>query len=535
MISILLTTILTAASLNNIEIEIYDELTPLFPDSKLESNKTTFQCDSPRNTYAAVHLLINGADPDIPLTLSSNIDGNWYKLITVPVEENTGKKSRTEQFDGEENPNVIRRAPFEIYEIMEPVVHSIVPDDSVIALRFEIPIPADANVGTQTVKLTLQQNENITKCEYQLNTFSAKVPDSGKNSLSYTNWFNIKKMATFHELELYSDAHWKMVDKYAAMMKRGRQNTFWVSWPYFFSNDLILDKEKLKEYVDRFTKAGLWWIEGSTIAHRPNGDWSSPYLQLKLGKSETHTPQGLKDLKSITVQMMDAIVEFGWEDRWVQHIADEPTDTNAKEYAALSSYIRGYMPGIPIVEATMSRELIGSIDIWCPQVQEFQANIDFFKERQKEGDQVWTYTCLIPGGKWLNRLLDMERLRQVYFGWAASKYDISGYLHWGLNQYHADPFTQSVVDHPAMPNTTNKLPSGDTHVIYPGDDEPWSGLRFEAHRIGLEDFEMLAQLKKLNPTIHDEIVHAIFKQYDEYETNVSKYRVARKALIQALH
>ena len=92
MISILLTTILTAASLNNIEIEIYDELTPLFPDSKLESNKTTFQCDSPRNTYAAVHLLINGADPDIPLTLSSNIDGNWYKLITVPVEENTGKK-----------------------------------------------------------------------------------------------------------------------------------------------------------------------------------------------------------------------------------------------------------------------------------------------------------------------------------------------------------------------------------------------------------------------------------------------------------
>ncbi len=317
-------------------------------------------------------------------------------------------------------------------------------------------------------------------------------------------------------------------------MKRGRQNTFWVSWPYFFSNDLILDKEKLKEYVDRFTKAGLWWIEGSTIAHRPNGDWSSPYLQLKLGKSETHTPQGLKDLKSITVQMMDAIVEFGWEDRWVQHIADEPTDTNAKEYASLSSYIRSYMPGIPIVEATMSRELIGSVDIWCPQIQEFQANIDFFKERQKEGDQVWTYTCLIPGGKWLNRLLDMERLRQVYFGWAASKYDISGYLHWGLNQYHADPFTQSVVDHPAMPNTTNKLPSGDTHVIYPGDDEPWSGLRFEAHRIGLEDFEMLAQLKKLNPTIHDEIVHAIFKQYDEYETNVSKYRVARKALIQAL-
>ena len=100
----------------------------------------------------------------------------------------------TEQFDGEENPNVIRRAPFEIYEIMEPVAHNIVPDESVTALRFEIPIPADASIGTQTVTLTLQQNGNITKCEYQLNIFSAQVPDSGKNSLSYTNWFNIKKM-----------------------------------------------------------------------------------------------------------------------------------------------------------------------------------------------------------------------------------------------------------------------------------------------------------------------------------------------------
>ena len=155
------------------------------------------------------------------------------------------------------------------------------------------------------------------------------------------------------------------------------------------------------------------------------------------------------------------------------------------------------LPGIPIVEATMTRELTGAVDIWCPQVHKYQQNRSFFDERKAAGDQVWVYTCLVPGGPWVNRLLDQERLRQVWIGWAAAKWELDGFLHWGLNHYKADPFAQSVVDHPAMPNTTNKLPAGDTHIVYPGPYGPWSSTRFEAHRIGLEDLAMLRMLQAL--------------------------------------
>ena len=532
----LLTSLFTSflAFVSPIQVGMFDELSPLFIDTKIELNQNTFQCNTPRNTYAAVHLLLSGIDPLSPIELNSTIEGQWYRLLPVPVEENTGVTSRTEQFEGKQNPSVIRRAPFEIYEVMMPVGNTVISDSPVIALRFEIFIPEDEAIESKDVKLKLQQNDDEVTCHFQINIFSAIVPESGPHSLNYTNWFDLTKMATCHELQPYSDAHWSMIDKYASLMKRGRQNTFWIDWPYFFTDELVLDKEKLKAYVERFTLAGLWWIEGAPIAHRPNGDWSSPHLQLRLGNSLTNTKQGLEDLHSIATQMNDAIMEFGWQERWLQHIADEPTDTNAKEYAAVADILHTSMPGIPVLEATMSQQLVGAIDIWCPQVQEFQANIDFFKERQKNGEQVWTYTCLVPGGKWLNRLIDMERLRQVYFGWAASKYDISGYLHWGLNQYQADPFTQSVVDHPAVPNTTNKLPAGDTHVIYPGDKEPWSGLRFEAHRIGFEDYELLAKLKELDEAKHEAIIQQIFRQYDDYETDVEQYRTARKDLLQAL-
>ena len=69
------------------------------------------------------------------------------------------------------------------------------------------------------------------------------------------------------------------------------------------------------------------------------------------------------------------------------------------------------------------KALGNSIDIWCPIINDFQENEEFFRSREKLGEQILVYTCLVPGGKWLNRTLDMEKIRQVYFGWGGSKYN----------------------------------------------------------------------------------------------------------------
>lgn len=62
--------------------------------------------------------------------------------------------------------------------------------------------------------------------------------------------------------------------------------------------------------------------------------------------------------------------------------------------------------------------------------------MDFYKSRIEKGEEVFVYSCLIPGGAYCNRLLDFERLRQVWIGWSGAKYtDIKGFLHWGGNYY----------------------------------------------------------------------------------------------------
>ena len=206
---------------------------------------------------------------------------------------------------------------------------------------------------------------------------------------------------------LWSEAYWTILREYARLMGRSGQNTFWMRWPDFFNRDgdrWRLDEQRLDRYIRTFLEAGLVRIEGAPIARRPGGDWSNAELELSMIGLPAESEAGLASLRDLADQLRRFMEERGWMNRWIQHIADEPTDVNAKAYSRLSSRLSEMIPGVPIIEATMSRELIGAVDIWCPQVHKYQQNRDFFLERQAEGDQVWTYVCLVPGGPWLNRL-----------------------------------------------------------------------------------------------------------------------------------
>jgi len=299
----------------------------------------------------------------------------------------------------------------------------------------------------------------------------------------------------------------------------------------------LLDEQLMLRFIEVFRNHGFTYFEAPHLMNRgENDDWGDPELKVVLTKNGFYGEQGREDVRKLMTVIKDFAKENDLTGSWLQHIADEPTVTNARCYKEVANLVKEIFPEVKIMEATNDRDsLVGAVDIWCPLINDFQENESFFREREKHGEKVLVYTCLVPGGPWLNRTLDMERLRQVYFGWGAAFYHTSGYLHWGLNQYYADPFEQSVIKHSspaAGPN--NYLPPGDTHIIYPGEEGPLSSIRFEAHRMGCEDYDLLQLLEIEDPDRHDKLVHNLFRTYTDYNLSLKDYRKTKKKLLKSL-
>lgn len=64
----------------------------------------------------------------------------WFRLVAVPVEQNTGPVGFTEK-PGEINRHAARRAPFWVYDAMEPVGRAVKAVSSLMALRLHLPVP----------------------------------------------------------------------------------------------------------------------------------------------------------------------------------------------------------------------------------------------------------------------------------------------------------------------------------------------------------------------------------------------------------
>ncbi len=525
------------------ETGIISTLEAAYPDKNNIKLKKTFSYHIPQNSDFEALILIK-SKTNKKFTFNSvsktlkNI--NYSIIIPVPVEENTGVDSRTEQFLGKINPDVIRRAPFEVFEIIQPLTKNEIETVSHFSL-LRISVKSIDFKGTGNFKLNLVLNDGFKteQLKFKIKVHDASVPKLEESKFFYTNWFNLSKMEEMHNLIRWNEEWFIMLDKYAKLMAEGRQNCIIIPHELISlkSNKISLDEEKMISFINVFKKYGFKYFESPHLLNRgANDDWGSPELKTKLRKKGYYSEEGKKEIDTIIRKIKSFTKKYNLENQWLQHIADEPTDINAQCYKDVSKQIKLIYPEVTIMEATNAKEsLSGSIDLWCPLINDFQENQDFFEEREKKGEKILIYTCLVPGGKWLNRTLDMERIRQVYFGWAGSKYNTFGYLHWGLNQYKANPFKQSVVKHPSpQASSNNFLPAGDTHVIYPGTDGPLSSLRFEAHRQGIEDYELLEKLNLKNPNKHKRFIKKLFLNYTNYSLSIRKYERIRKKLLKSI-
>lgn len=550
---------LPAPIIASLDLSLFDELSPVFPDQLPQDQLNELTTFSEEESGFLISADIPQSELKTPqLTIEFQSTNNQYPIpeitlfecIAVPVEFNTGIIARTECIDGLKNPYVIRRAPFYIYEVLKPLI--LEKKNNNPTAFYEIPNrgrnlffirlkqPKIDNYSEIDLNIKLSDASQVIEKSLKIKRYPVSLNEN--KAMDYIVWHNNQNIAAEAETELYTEKWFNELDKYAQLMKQGRQNAFIVPWELMFEENLEtplaprLMTDRLNRYLNLFFNHGMMNPASFSFASRTNGNWNATSLTVQK-KWLASSPEAEIYLTNCFSLLKEYIESKNLTERWKISISDEPSRLHSSDYKILAKIVKSVIPNCPILEATKGREsLVGAVDFWCPTVNEYELHKDFFDERQIAGDDIWVYTCLDPGGPWLNRLLDQEKLRQVYFGWAAAKFNVTGYLHWGLNWYRQDidPFKQSVVAfHSAggPQSQHNQLPAGDSHIVYPGEKGPLGTLRLNAMKIGMEDYILLQMLKQQNHQESSLIINELVKGYKEYSTNIKNYRIKREEIL----
>ncbi|WP_455673572.1 glycoside hydrolase domain-containing protein [Phocaeicola sp.] len=414
-----------------------------------------------------------------------------------------------------------------------------------------VPIPADAQAGTYKATFSLKGKAGDEafdlKKEISIEVYPVVMPQP---ELWVTNWFSTspEKMKTFNsgkEVEPYSDAYWAMVGELAGKLKECYSNVILIS-PLehigFSEKDGVytFDYTQFDKIINIFHQAGvLKMLEGGHIAGR-TGNWDSrfaPYVpEYENGKKKlVQYPMNSEKAQNFYRQFLPSLTRQLKKEHpdvlYAQHIADEPIASNIKSYVDIARFVKQQCPDIKIIEACHSHDLENTLDIWVPQLNFYKDGYDFYRERQKQGDEVWFYTCLAPQGDFANRFLEQPLIKTRLIHWLNFKYGATGYLHWGFNYWLADPYKETTTMNQEGGNT---LPGGDSWIVYPDHGKLYGSIRLEAMRDGIADYTLLKMLEKKNPELAKELCRLVVFHWTLYDTEGDHFRSIRHQILEEL-
>jgi hypothetical protein len=428
---------------------------------------------------------------------------------------------------------------------------NVVPPHTTQAIWVSVPVPKDATPGTYHGALTVTGSfdHHVLKLTKTC-TVQVYSPAIDKTRLWVTNWFATDKdrLALLNggaPVEPYSDKYWELIRVIARKMAAYRQNVVLIS-PLLLANYALdngrfsIDFSRFDEMVKIFIDEGvIGRIEGGHIGGRA-GTWETPFVvsvpEMNGNKVEFKSyPISDETARNFYSQFLPALVlhlnEKGWSSIYMQHLADEPTADNFASYVEIADFVRQYAPNLKFVEACHTTNLAGTLGVWVPQLNFFDTDNAFYKERAAKGDEVWFYTCVFPQGAYANRFIELPLIKTRLLHWINFRYNSPGYLHWGLNYWSANPFAEATQ---IQTEGGLVLPAGDSWIVYPAAGKLLSSIRLEAMRDGIVDHELLCRLEAKRPEEAREFARQLVYSFTLYDTNIPAFREKRRAILKML-
>lgn len=350
---------------------------------------------------------------------------------------------------------------------------------------------------------------------FKLEVIPVKLP---AQKLIHTEWFHVDCLATEYNVEVFSEKHWEMIDKYVETMVNHGINMIYT--PLFTppldteigserptvqlvdvnkdGNKYDFNFDQLKDWIELCTKKGVKYFEFSHLFTQWGAKHAPKILVTENGVCEKkfgwETDASGEEYTNFLSQFLPELIVFikaqDLEKRVYFHVSDEPTLDHLESYKKASDIVYKYLHEYPIMDALSDYEFYEKGYVKNPIPS--NDKIEPFIENNVE--DLWTYYCCVQYKEVSNRFFSFPSSRNRILGMQLFKYDIKGFLHWGYNFWYSQ-YSKEVINPYLHTDAGFAFASGDSYLVYPGENGPIESIRLEVFFEGLQDLRALQLLE----------------------------------------
>lgn len=367
-----------------------------------------------------------------------------------------------------------------------------------------------------TVSLVVNEEQIAFKKVMTLSVINAAKADQ---ELIYTRWFYADCISDYHNVEIYSDEHFALIEAYIREAVDVGVNMILVPIhtppldteigtrrpcvqlvdikkegdTYFFGF------EKLRRFVDICKRAGVIYYE---MAHMFS-QWGA-----KCAANIVVEENGVKDymfgwhvsatdpkyqdfLRQYIAAVYGELEALGVADNTYFHISDEPTIDNIEAYKAAANIIKPLIGKSKTFDALSNYAFYEKGLVECP-VTGINHLVDFLPHNVPNQ---WAYYCCSTQNIYTNCFLAMTSHRTRMLGILLYKFNIKGFLQWGLNFYNSSRSLSHI--NPYVTTSSNgAFPSGDAFILYPSKTGAYPSIRGKVTYEAIGDLDLCRTLEK---------------------------------------
>ena len=421
------------------------------------------------------------------------------------------------------NEDYISQSPGLMPDLLQPFESGaeliLSPQPTVIWVRTDI--PHSLPTGEYTIKLRFDTTDMAAHSEFSetvmhVRVIPAEIPEQ---KLIYTRWLYCDCIAVQHNVEIYSEEHWNLIDKYIAAAVDCGVNMVLLpihtppldvavgaTRPCVQLIDIEkcgcnynFGFERFHRFITLCKKNGVRYYEIAHLFSQWGAKCAANILVTACGKTSYmfgwNTPANDPVYIDFLRQYLSAICkELQKEDISRQtffHISDEPSLETIDNYRNAAEIIRPLIGECRTMDALSDYTFYEKGLVECPAtlINHIHDFLDHHVENQ------WLYYCSCPETVYPNSFLAMPLRRTRILGFLMYKYQITGFLHWGFNFYNA-----SLSRYPINPYLTTSadkaFASGDSFIVYPGINTVLSSIRAETMFAAIQDMQLCFVLEQ---------------------------------------